>query len=247
MGPRGRRLGPWGRVNRRRSEQRPSGEVRSPEGRAGKRQFVCVRWALAVSCLNSSPRNPTAADLLGHYLVTADDDVLYPRYWLDRLLRSARQNPHTVQCFRARTVALRDGQLWPYRLWPPCKTKDPSVKNFATGVSGVAYPPRMVAALRNAGQQFLASAPTSDDVWLHRVAVESEIAIGQVHRRPRHFPVIPGSQSVSLMTDNVADGGNDRQIRATYTERALSLLVESRNDTSRQHGRRPAQLEQRSR
>lgn len=166
-------------------------------------------------------------------LVTADDDVIYPRYWLQELVESAGRNPGTVRCFRARRVVMRDGILQSYQQWRDCWGTTSSVHNVAIGGSGVAYPAVMIHALRAAGRGFLECAPSADDIWLHRIAVEAGIPVGQVRRRPRHFPTVPGSQSVSLVSVNVDGGGNDRQIRATYTPRAVQILASSLENAQR--------------
>lgn len=158
-------------------------------------------------------------------VVTADDDVLYPRGWLAALESAARRDPGSVHCYRAYRVRTRtDGTLAPYRTWRPCLSAEPRFDSFATGVSGVAYPPRMIEALRAAGTRFRECAPHADDVWLHAVAVETGVRVRQLARQPRHFPVLPGSQESGLRNANVTGDGNDPQIRATYSADALRRL-----------------------
>ena len=106
-------------------------------------------------------------------LVTADDDVFYPPNWLQELLEA--HLPDEVTAFRARVRS--DA---PYRLWPTCTTTEPSERVFATGVSGVAYPPVLLQALRERGDQFTEICPFADDFWLHYAAVAKGVPIRQV-------------------------------------------------------------------
>lgn len=106
-------------------------------------------------------------------LVTADDDVFYPPNWLEELLAAHR--PDGVTAFRARVRS--DG---PYRSWPNCTTTEPSERVFATGVSGVAYPPILLDALRDRGDKFTEVCPFADDFWLHFAAVATGVPIRQV-------------------------------------------------------------------
>lgn len=106
-------------------------------------------------------------------LVTADDDVFYPPNWLEELLGAHR--PDEVTAFRAR---IRSNA--PYRSWLTCTTTEPSEKVFATGVSGVAYPPRLLDTLRDRGDQFADICPLADDFWLHFAAVATGVPIRQV-------------------------------------------------------------------
>lgn len=149
-------------------------------------------------------------------LVTCDDDILYPRHWLADLIDASKQNPATVCCHRAFVVGLRGGQISPYSTWPNCRTTEPSVTNFATGVSGVFYPPAMLDALRERGLVFIDKTLKADDVWLHWVALRNQIPIHQVNSQPRHFPTIPGSQATGLVHSNVGAAANDRWIAQVY-------------------------------
>lgn len=106
-------------------------------------------------------------------LVTADDDVLYPANWLKDLLSAHR--PDQVTTFRARIR--HDG---PYRTWPMCTTTTASDTVFATGTSGVAYPPAVLRALRNRGDEFIRVCPRADDFWLHYATIASGVPVRQV-------------------------------------------------------------------
>ncbi|MDX1872735.1 hypothetical protein SBI67_11420 [Mycolicibacterium sp. 120266] len=106
-------------------------------------------------------------------LVTADDDVYYPPNWLDELLNAHR--PNQVTAFRARIRT--DG---PYRDWPMCATTEPSDTVFATGTSGVAYPPAVLRTLKDHGDEFAQICPRADDFWLHYAAIASGVPVRQV-------------------------------------------------------------------
>ena len=47
-----------------------------------------------------------------------------------------------------------------------CTTTEASESVFATGVSGVAYPPELLGALRDRGDVFAQVCPRADDYWL---------------------------------------------------------------------------------
>jgi hypothetical protein len=149
-------------------------------------------------------------------LVTADDDILYPPWWLTGLLREHTAMPDAVHCYRANVVRLAGEALAPYQQWPRCNDRVADVARFATGVSGVIYPPAMLDELRRRATGFLDTAPRADDVWLHWVALRSGTPVRQVSRTPRHWPVIPHSQVTGLVQGNVHEGGNDAQIAALY-------------------------------
>lgn len=157
-------------------------------------------------------------------LVTADDDQLYPKWWLEGLLRSYRHDPASISCYRAHRVEMANDAMAPYRSWKPCCSVTPSYLHFATGVSGVLYPPSFLAHLKGAGSEFLALCLKEDDVWLHAQALRAGMPIRQVYNRPLRFPAIPGSQSSGLFHANVLLAQNDRQIGLTYHSSDLAVL-----------------------
>lgn len=141
-------------------------------------------------------------------LVTADDDVYYPRSWLTELLRAHRKDEVTAYRARIRTEE-------PYALWPLCATKDASSRVFATGVSGVAYPPRLLAALRDRGDQFVTVCPRADDFWLHFAAVASDTPIRQVRSLPADWWPHLRLAGTGLWPGNLTGGENDAIVAGT--------------------------------
>lgn len=160
-------------------------------------------------------------------LVTADDDIMYPRRWLSTLYQGFVLHPGDIHCHWAKQVTLDHGRLNPYKSWPVVADTAPRLTNFALGVSGVIYPPVMLNGLASRGTAFQASCPRADDLWLHWSALQEGIRIRQVRPAAHHFPLIPGTQSGGLLQENVDGGGNDSSISRLYTEGDLEALSKS--------------------
>lgn len=161
-----------------------------------------------------------------HPIVTADDDVLYPPRWLSTLsaVSKASAKPEVV-AYRAHRLRFVGGEVAPYSSWEECSSTEPSFAHLATGVSGVLYPPEFLKALVAAGTGFLEVAPRADDIWFHVVALRNDIPVRQVESAASYFPPIPLLQRLgSLMATNIDEGGNDRQIRQTYSRREIAFL-----------------------
>lgn len=157
-------------------------------------------------------------------MVTADDDVAYPRWWLQRLLTAHHTDPDAVWCYRAREVVVDlQGRLRPYATWPSRAGTAPSHRVLPTGTSGILYPPGLLDAFREAGDGFLDRAPQADDLWLHHVALERGVPARLVLERSRHFPLLPHDQSRSLTVTNQR-GGNDAVLRHLYGDADLARL-----------------------
>lgn len=158
-------------------------------------------------------------------LVTADDDVMYPTYWLDGLFRAHIELPGMVHCYRALQVVMcEDGSLAPYRSWPFRSSSAPSRLNFLTGVSGVIYPTAMLRCIARAGKGFVDTCPRADDVWLNVLALRNAYPVKQVLPVSLHFDTIRGTQRQALLLENHRADGNDAQIRKTYTASDLAEL-----------------------
>lgn len=169
---------------------------------------------------------PSLAEVeTGNRLVTADDDILYPRDWLRRLVEAAREYPDFVNCHRAKIVRVKDGVMLPYNDWRDCWGHGGDAAVFATGVSGVIYPATMVEALKQRGRAFQDCAPRADDVWLHAVAVDEGIPVRQIGVAAVHFAATPSTQHLGLMHINVHQSENDTQISGTYTPRMIRAIA----------------------
>lgn len=152
-------------------------------------------------------------------LVTADDDVVYPRDWLAELVAASEAYPTSVIAYRARRILLGDeASFLPYADWPFSDVRGPALFNFATGHSGVLYPCTMQAALRERGDLFVQVCGHADDVWLHNTAVRQGIGVRLVRQESVAFHTISGTQRHALKYLNVDHGANDRQIDAVYSD-----------------------------
>ena len=163
-------------------------------------------------------------------LVTADDDVIYPPDWLERLIRAHEANPAAIHCFRAHRMRMAKTRPTPYNSWAPCEDTRPSHLNFITGVSGVIYPPEYLRHLKQHGTEFTRCCPHSDDIWLTVVALRRGFKIAQLDDEARYFPTIPGSQTKRLYNLNVILGENQVQLMRTLSKADLAALLAHQND-----------------
>lgn len=178
-------------------------------------------------------------DLFASPLVTADDDVLYPNFWLEGLVRAERDNPHAVHCYRAHVAELERGEragFAPYASWSACESTQPSHLNFSTGCSGALFPAPVLRALKASGNGFLDRCPWADDIWLNLHALRTGFEVAQVTRVPYRFFGILLTQTSGLFKKNLFGGGNDAALAATFTPDDLRLLLAARHGApSRSH------------
>lgn len=164
-------------------------------------------------------------------LVTADDDTIYPRSWLQGLAHAHDAHPDVISCYRARQMWFDGDRLAPYGTWQLVASDDASFLHFATGVSGAVYPVRMLTALRERGRAFVALCPAADDIWLNQTALTIGMPVRLVDGVSRDFPLVEETQADALWYSNWLGGRNDEQLAATYSARDLKGLLDAQAHT----------------
>lgn len=157
-------------------------------------------------------------------LVTADDDLLYPRSWLKRLHEEHVRFPNVVNCHRARVIQLNEGCFIKYEQWDLATSTHPSFLHVAGSGAGAIYPIPLQQALKQGGTGFLQCCPKADDIWLHVQALRAGYMVRQIDKRQFRLCEIPGARRTGLCHDNVTSGGNDRQIGLTYTATDIRIM-----------------------
>lgn len=160
-------------------------------------------------------------------IVTADDDLLYPRDWLEVLARAYLKDPRSIQACRAHEISFLDeNTLAPYASWEKeIGPRAPSFNNFLTGVGGVLFPPKALHSDVLDESAFTALCPRGDDIWFWAMAARNGT---KINVPVKSFPLrhIKGTQEVSLWRDNVDGGENDRaltRVLKAYPEILLKL------------------------
>jgi hypothetical protein len=154
-------------------------------------------------------------------LVTADDDILYPRYWLRKLVEANHDYRGIVNCYFAGTVKFDHDSGRTCVSGRSCHSTDPSLCHIAIGLAGIIYPPGYLMVLKRAGTAFQSCSPTQNDIWLHVMSLRSGYKVRQILRLPPYFSFqsIPGSQRTALKGRD-----HDTAISATFNESDIKLL-----------------------
>ena len=156
-------------------------------------------------------------------LISADDDVLYPKFWIQGLVEAYQQFPDVINCYLAKTITICNDQIGNYLGWRINVSTDASYRYMAHGVNGVIYPPSYLMALKRAGKGFEYCCPKADDIWCHVQAIRAGFQVRQIRPKAKRFPALPGTQEDGLWVQN-NNGGNDRQVRATYSVEDFEIM-----------------------
>jgi hypothetical protein len=173
-----------------------------------------------IFCHNDGPHKKYRPYLLSQEthtspLVTADDDVLYPKNWLNDLFVAHENDSKIIYCHRARILKKTDSEVASYRTWDPCISTEAGLDVFSLGVSGVIYPASFLNQLKvlSLSNDFYHITPFADDVWLNMLARFWGYKKQQIRNKPAEFAQIPLSSSSALHHKNVSQGENDVQIK----------------------------------
>lgn len=161
---------------------------------------------------------PSLKKYPNNIIVTADDDIYYEKDWLEKLLKSHKENKNCIICHRAHRVKFDREKLAPYKKWPKkIKGGKASYLNFLTGVGGVLYPQNSLHKDVLKEELFTELAPKADDVWFWAMAVLNKTKILVVKDWIRELTYVNPERERGL-TDEITlfsfnkKGGNDLQI-----------------------------------
>lgn len=159
-------------------------------------------------------------------VVTADDDVVYPRDWLLSLYKSYRKYPNAVSARRVHLIKRKDGKFLPYDHWEDqCRRiKVPSMSLIATGNSGVLYPPHCFGKMAFDIDSIKKTSLRADDIWLKCMEIKYKIPVVWVPNWQVMLPEIDSSENEKLSDENVFTGTNDDVLNAVM--RYLELQTE---------------------
>ncbi len=105
------------------------------------------------------------------YIISADDDIVYGRDWLRKIMDAHRIYPDSIIAVRARQVKRNKlGRETTYLQWPIIREEMSLQSDFViTFGGGVLFQKSFLNFDDIINKDFLEVAPTSDDLWLSRL------------------------------------------------------------------------------
>jgi hypothetical protein len=150
-------------------------------------------------------------------IVTADDDILYPRWWLEELLMAHTKMPGVILGHRALRIKVCGSVVSPYRSWLRANRATPTSQILITSVGGALYPPGSLPQQTHNFELIKSLCPTADDIWIRAMSLLCGTPVAIVTDKQRDFPSTWRTGNPSgLSRNNVIDGANDRQLRAVF-------------------------------
>ena len=109
---------------------------------------------------------PTLCENQDRYIVTFDDDIIYPEKTLEQLVNKSKKHPDCVIGNRVHKIKIINKTADSYNNWN-LNNFENSKLNFFTGVGGVLYPPKSLFKDVTNKELFKKLCPHNDDIWLN--------------------------------------------------------------------------------
>ncbi len=160
-------------------------------------------------------------------IVTADDDVLYPRFWLSGLIEKSKTLPKSIVCYRGHNLEKINDSTFSYF---SCIDRNssydqPSDNLLPTGVSGVLYPIKSLDSRICNFKLINQLCRDGDDIWYKFVTLSNGYSSVRIKNKNITFPVIISSLVEGLQDENVTNDENTSKILLTnsYFNNLLNL------------------------
>lgn len=171
------------------------------------------------------------------FIITVDDDVLYPENLVELLMDTAVKYPDTVVCTWGHRITLdENGNISRAGEWKYLTGGiEPAYSVIPTGVGGVLYPPGIldIEVFNQIAIRELCL--NADDLWLKVMAVKNHKKAVRVNKPAKLYFTILKTQKSGLFYDNALKNKNDvawDNIMKAYPEceecLRQNLMVESK-------------------
>lgn len=139
-------------------------------------------------------------------IITADDDLYYPCYWVENLVKSYNKNPQDIHCHLITRLGYIDKMIIVDRRYKD-QIDSASYNNKILGGSGTLYPPHSLAKEVLNKEMFVELAPTSDDIWFWGMALKNRTKIRWIKNNMKKLYYVEGSQDTTECLCSINDNG----------------------------------------
>lgn len=190
------------------------------------------RFGLEIKFIKDNYRSynkliPTLKDFPEDNIITIDDDIIYPEWFLEKMYLEHKEHPKDIICYRAHLIKKYNNKLRPYSEWMDYDLKKyyQGMNLFPTGVGGILYPPGSLNKEVFNSKTFLEICSLADDVWFKSMSLLNKTNCRRVFKNKNpHFANLRATQETSLYKENVWLGKNDEQIKKVFKRYNLNSL-----------------------
>jgi hypothetical protein len=138
-------------------------------------------------------------------IVTADDDLYYPDYWLERLINAYQKHPDSIHCHLITRLGMDSQKIIDQVPRSRQMVDSFSYFNKLLGGSGTLYPPHILSKNVFDLNVMRQTAPSSDDVWFWAMAVLNHKTIHWIPNGMRNLVYVEYTQEDTPTLSSVND------------------------------------------
>jgi hypothetical protein len=155
----------------------------------------------------------TLKDFPDSFLITVDDDIIYPTTLISQLIDLNEIYPKSIICHRAHRLKVENGKVLPYSSWNQIKEFDgPNFDIFFTSGGGTLFPPHSLHNDVLNDSVFKKYCLCADDVWLNIMSRLNSTTIVKSNYYSSLLPII-NFRNINLYSTNLIQGENDKQLQ----------------------------------
>ena len=179
---------------------------------------------------NLKPHNKyfyTRQKYSNNIVITVDDDFLYLKDTIERLMKLHQKYPNCICTNRGSEIIITNtGEIDHYANWKYIlRQSGPSNRIIALGFAGVLYPPSFNHKELYNVNKIKRLSLSADDLWLKAMEIlsDSKVVVGDYYAVPT---TIPSSQRISLKSiNNGTENRNDKCMKNLQNEYDLWSLL----------------------
>lgn len=161
---------------------------------------------------------PTLKKYPSSVIITADDDLYYPKSFVKGLITAHEQHPEYVHAYMVHQIVFKkDGEIAPYNDWLHYIKANERGVNFSTSGGGCVYSSSLLYKDVLKYSLFQKLSPQADDIWFFFMAYLNDTKISVVNSKSAIIPLDALYQKFhkksSLMAINCHESFNDTQIK----------------------------------
>ena len=166
---------------------------------------------------------PALKEYPNDIIITADDDIYYPKNWLKDLYEEHLEYPDCIISKRCRKIKIDYGEIQSYNEWKLFNKKtSPSYLNFSTNGGGSLFPPNSLNKSILEEDLFKKLCPSADDIWIWSMAILNKTKIKGSKRPIPNLKYINIARELGLLNHKTLwetnkKGANDIQFNNIIT------------------------------
>lgn len=152
-------------------------------------------------------------------IITCDDDVIYDRECVEKLVKAHKRDSKSIWCHRGHYILFdKNKKVLPYRNWFRCiNPQKPSFNILQTGIGAVLYPQGCFYKDVLDKNLFMDLAYDADDIWFWAMAVLNGYKVGVVKANCMTPVSIIENDENALWLKNLNNNENDRVIDKVFS------------------------------